>query len=172
MAIAEHFSQHKPDHGILLVAFDAEEEGLAGARSLIDDPVLPRDRVALNLNLDMISRNDRPVLYASGTRRWPQLQPIVAQVASGAAVTFEPGFDTAQDEDDWTLQSDHAVFFRAGIPHLYLGVADHPDYHGPGDDYDKIDVDWFNRSLTTTVSLAIALDAALPDLTSPQVPAP
>jgi len=172
LAIADHFSQHDPKHDVLLVAVDAEEEGLAGARALIDDPILPRDRIVMNLNLDMISRNDRPVLYASGTSHWPFLGPLVEEVALTAPVALERGFDSSRDEDDWTLQSDHAVFYRAGIPHLYLGVADHADYHGPDDVFEKIDLDWFGRSLTTVILLASALDQALPELAPPPSSAP
>ena len=40
---------------------------------------------------------------------------------------------------DWTLQSDHGAFHRAGIPFVYFGVEDHEDYHQPSDEIDTID---------------------------------
>ena len=43
--------------------------------------------------------------------------------------------------DNWIMASDHAPFHRAGIPFLYFGVADHPDYHRPTDTADMIDAE-------------------------------
>ena len=37
------------------------------------------------------------------------------------------------------MQSDHGAFHAAGIPFVYFGVEDHPDYHKPTDTFDKID---------------------------------
>ncbi|MEO1643143.1 MAG: M20/M25/M40 family metallo-hydrolase [Pseudomonadota bacterium] len=164
LAIAEHFSRNRPMHDVLFVAFDAEEDGFGGARAFISQPPLPLSDMAFNLNLDMISRGDNRLLWASGTSHWPALQPLVDDVAADAPVTLRKGYDSGDGRDDWTLLSDHAVFFRAGIPHLYLGVEDHPDYHKPGDDFDKIDHDWFIGAVETALSVAIKADKNLAEI--------
>lgn len=164
LAIAEYFSRNRPRHDILFVAFDAEEDGFGGARAFISDPPIPLSTIAFNLNLDMISRGDNGLLWASGTAHWPALEPLVDEVASSAPVTLSKGFDTGGGRNDWTLLSDHAVFFRAGIPHLYLGVEDHPDYHRPSDDFDKIDQDWFLNAVETARRLAGEAEKNLPEI--------
>ena len=98
--------------------------------------------------------------------------PIVTDVAARASVQIEMGFDQGDGREDWTLLSDHAAFFRAGIPHLYFGVEDHPDYHQPGGDFDKIDPEWFLQSVDSVIMTAIEMDARLPDIYAMRETAP
>ena len=63
--------------------------------------------------------------------------------------------------EDWTNQSDHGPFHEAGIPFLYFGVEDHPDYHQPTDTPDKIDPAFFRGVVEMVLDTLLALDAAL-----------
>lgn len=163
-AVAEYFAENPPLHTVAFAAFDAEEEGLSGARAFVANPPVPMDQIAFNLNMDMISRGDNGLLWASGAAHWPALTPLVEEIASRAPVTVKMGFDTGEGREDWTLLSDHGPFFRAGIPHLYFGVEDHPDYHQPGDDFEKIDQDWFLKSVDTVVMMSIAANKNLAEI--------
>lgn len=171
LAVAEYFSNHPPQHDVFLLALDAEEDGLGGAIAFVADPYEPLDSVALNLNFDMLSRGDNGLLWASGTHHWPAMKPIVAELAARAPVDIKMGFDEGDGREDWTLLSDHAAFFRAGIPHLYFGVEDHPDYHKPTDDFTAIDQDWFLRSIESVVMVADEMDRKLPELYAMRVKA-
>ena len=164
LAIAEHFAATPPTHNVVFVLFDAEEDGFGGARSFISKPPLPLEDVALNLNFDMVSRGDNGILWASGTHHWPDMIPRVNEIAEIAPVTIERGYDQGDGRDDWTLLSDHAVFFRAGIPHIYFGVEDHPDYHRPSDDFENVDLEWFLKSLDTLTMIAEAMDEDLSEI--------
>ncbi|MEL6665562.1 MAG: M20/M25/M40 family metallo-hydrolase [Pseudomonadota bacterium] len=164
LAIAEHFSKSAPAHDVHFVFFDAEEDGFGGARDFITGPPIPLERVALNLNFDMVSRGDNGILWASGTHHWPDMVPMVNAVAETAPVTVQLGFDQGDGREDWTLLSDHAVFFRSGIPHIYFGVEDHPDYHKPSDDFENVDQDWFLKSVDTLIMMSEAMDENLGDI--------
>ena len=164
LAVAEYFSNNPPKHDVAFVAFDAEEDRLGGSIAFVADPPVPLETVALNLNLDMISRGDTGVLWASGTHHWPDMVSIVDDVAADAPVEIKRGYDSGDGRDDWTLLSDHGPFFRAGVPHLYLGVEDHVDYHKPGDDFEKVDQDWFLRSVDSVVMMARAMDQQLTEI--------
>lgn len=166
LAAAEYFAGNPPQNDILFLAFDAEEDRLGGSIAFVADPPVPLDNVALNLNFDMLSRGDNGKLWASGTAHWPEMKPMVGTVTAAAPVQIEMGFDEGDSRDDWTLLSDHAAFFRAGIPHLYFGVEDHPDYHKPTDDFDKVNQDWFLRSVDSVVMMAIEMDDRLDDIYS------
>ena len=161
LAVAEHFTRRAPEHDVALVFFDAEEDGFGGARAFISSPPIDPETMGFNLNFDMIARGDNGILWASGAHHWPELKPIIEDVAKSAPVSLQMGWDSGDGRDDWTMLSDHMVFFRAGIPHLYLGVEDHPDYHKPTDDFDKIDQDWFLKSVETAVMMAVAADQKL-----------
>lgn len=163
VAVADYFSRHPPMHDIVFAALDGEEIGYLGARALLADPAVPMDRVALNMNYDMVSRSPRGELYVAGPYHYPFLRLLVERVASEAPVTLIPGHDdpVLGETDDWTTQSDHAVFHEAGIPFLYFGVEDHPGYHHPSDDYSAITPDFFARAGDTLVIAAMAADAEL-----------
>lgn len=161
IATAEYFSENPPAHDIIFVAFDAEEDRLGGSIAFVADPAVSLDTLALNVNFDMLARGDNGKLWASGTSHWPDMKPLVAAVAAEAPVEIEMGFDEGNGREDWTLLSDHAAFHRAGIPHIYFGVEDHVDYHKPSDDFEKINQDWFLKSIESVVLMAIKMDSHL-----------
>jgi Zn-dependent M28 family amino/carboxypeptidase len=146
-------------HSVLFVAFDAEEMGLQGARAFVASPPVPKERLALNVNLDMVARGDRNELYLAGLARYPQLKPMLADVTARPPVTLRFGHDTGNGHDDWTLQSDHGAFHAAGIPFLYFGVEDHPDYHKPTDTAEKIAPAFFAAAVGTILDVIRTLDA-------------
>ena len=132
---------------------------MLGARDLVKSGLIDRDRIALNINFDMVSRSEAGELYAAGTAPYPQLKPLVTELVAEAPVTLLMGHDTPElGPDDWTSQSDHVAFHEAGIPFLYFGVEDHPAYHQPTDDYAGLTHDFFVRSGDTLVMAVKAAD--------------
>jgi Zn-dependent M28 family amino/carboxypeptidase len=139
---------------VVFAALDAEEIGLRGARAFVASPPVPLASIVANLNMDMVSRSDAGELYVAGTYHSPQLIPFVDRVASRAPVMLLMGYDDPRlGPDDWTSQSDHYAFHQAGIPFLYLGVEDHPDYHRPTDVFEKIDQSFFVNAVRTAADL-------------------
>lgn len=162
LAVAAHFKQNPPQNTIIFAAFDAEELGHHGATAFVNAVPFPIAKVALNLNFDMVSRNDKNEIYAAGTRYTPSLKALVDRAAAGSSVKVKLGHDSrvpgAPPDYDWTGQSDHAVFHKAGIPFLYFGVEDHADYHQPGDTFEKINPAFFADVVRLLVSAADILD--------------
>jgi Zn-dependent M28 family amino/carboxypeptidase len=150
-------------HTLVLALFDAEEQGSQGARAFVLTPPVALERIALNVNLDMVSRTDG-LLWAGGASHTPALRPILEGVAAGAPVTLRLGHDRpgAPEGDDWTDLSDHSAFHEKGIPFVYFGVEDHPDYHRPTDDFERVDPGEYVASVRTILLGLRALDGALP----------
>ena len=165
LAVAAHFTQHPPKNTIIFAAFDGEEIGLRGAKAFVDAGTVPIKNIALNLNFDMVSRSAKNEIYVAGTRYTPALKPLVEKAAAGSSVKVLIGHDSkvagAPPDHDWTNSSDHAAFHKAGIPFLYFGVEDHPDYHRPGDTFEKIDPRFFAEVSRMLVSAASVLDQNL-----------
>lgn len=165
LAIAEWLVRNPPQHDVVIAALDAEEHGLLGARSLVRMPELEIERVALNINMDMVSRSEVGELYAAGTYHTPELRPLIEEIAARAPVTLLMGHDRPEDgPDDWTLQSDHGPFHLSGIPFLYFGVEDHDGYHNPTDTFDAITPDFYVRAVDTIVQVVRAADQMLPEI--------
>lgn len=165
LAIAAHFRRHPPQNTIVFAAFDAEEIGLEGAKAFLDTLPFPRERLALMLNLDMVSRSDRNEIFAAGTSYTSAFKPLVEQVARRSAVKIKLGHDRpmllAGSVEDWTRSSDHGPFHDEGVPFLYFGVEDHADYHTPGDTVDKINPAFYGQVAALLVDMAATLDTNL-----------
>ena len=162
LALADYFSRHRPRHSILFAALDAEEMGLLGASAFIQGPPFSLDHVALNVNMDMVSRNEKDELFAAGVFHYPFLKPYLERVAARSQIHLRFGHDgTRGAGDDWTMSSDHGPFYRAGIPFVYFGVEDHADYHRHTDDFENIDPDFFAHAITTVLDAVVELDANL-----------
>ena len=164
LAMAARFARRPPKHSIIFVAFDAEETGMNGSRTFVAEPPVDLKRIALNVNLDMIGRNDKGELYAAGANLYPHLRPLVGRAAARARVKLLQGHDDPKlGPNDWTFQSDHGAFHRAGVPFLYFGVEDHRDYHRPTDDFENLSPDFFVRAAETVLAAVELLDAELPE---------
>ncbi|HVS62071.1 MAG TPA: M28 family peptidase [Thermoanaerobaculia bacterium] len=162
LEIARRAAEEPLEHSLLVVFFDAEERGLAGSRSFVANPPVELEALALAVNLDMVARGEDTGLFASGTFHHPALRPVLERAAVSGPVELRFGHDRPEDGgDNWTLQSDHAAFHLAGIPFVYFGVEDHPDYHQPTDDWHRIDPEFFSASAITIERAVRALDEAL-----------
>lgn len=158
-AIAKYFKQNAPNHSIIFVAFDAEEKGLQGARYFVDHLPVAQEDILLNINMDMISRNDKGELYASGTFHYTQFKPYLDSVQKNAPVKLLLGHDSPDlGRDDWTFQSDHGAFHRKKIPFIYFGVEDHKDYHKPTDDFENIQPKFYVKAAETVLMAVKSID--------------
>jgi hypothetical protein len=161
LTIARELHRRPLRHPVIVAALDAEERGLQGAKAFVMRPPVPLWQIALNINLDMLSRSSRNEIYAAGTYHYPALKPPLEAVQRRAQVSLLFGHDVPRERsrvDDWTLQSDHGEFHKAKIPFVYFGVEDHPDYHKPTDTADKIDPAFYRRVVEMILDAIVTLD--------------
>jgi hypothetical protein len=140
--VASYYAKHKPEHTLIFAAFDAEEMGLQGARAFVANPPVPVASIKLNVNMDMISHNDKGELYAAGSFHYPELKQYL--YTTNTKIKLLIGHDDPKlGHDDWTGQSDQGAFHQKKIPFIYFGVEDHPDYHKPTDDFERINKEFY-----------------------------
>jgi Zn-dependent M28 family amino/carboxypeptidase len=163
LAAAKWFSSNPPENSILLIAFDAEEQGLGGARHFVENPPVPLESIVMNINMDMISLSESDELYAVGTYHYPFLKPMVEEATKGTSISILFGHDSPDlpPGDDWTMSSDHGPFHQKGIPFIYFGVEDHPFYHTPADVYENITKDFYVESVRTIIQAISYFDKNL-----------
>lgn len=160
LAVARAMKVRGPRHPIVFAAFDGEELGLRGAKVFVRSA--HRGAIALNVNLDMLSRSTRREIYVAGTFHTPRLKPAVEALQASTPVTIRFGHDRPElGADDWTMLSDHGAFHEARIPFLYFGVEDHEDYHQPTDTFDRIDRQFFGDVTALVIDAVVALDRTL-----------
>ena len=162
LAMAEYFKLHKPKNTLVFIAFDAEESGLNGSYAYLKNTVLDSKRIKMNLNMDMISHNDKGELYAAGAYKAPVLKEILAEADKDTGVKILFGHDEPKmGTGDWTMQSDQGPFSQQNIPFIYFGVENHKDYHKPTDEYKNINKDFFFGASNAILNSAIAIDKKL-----------
>ncbi len=125
--------------GVLLVAFDLEEQRLIGSRAFVAAPPLPLGRCAAFVTIDMLGRSLGDLfpglLLAMGGERADALEQALTAGASTPGVTVrELGLDFNQL--GW---SDYVPFEELKIPSLFFTSGACRDYHRPTDTADRID---------------------------------
>ncbi|OEK02677.1 peptidase M20 [Roseivirga sp. 4D4] len=161
LAMMEYFKANRPRHTLVFAALDGEEMGLQGAKAFLEDDRIPLENIVLNINMDMISMNDKNELYVAGTHHYPNLKPIIEKI-DPQPLNLKIGHDSPDlGNDDWTLQSDHGAFHRKGIPFLYFGVEDHAHYHKPTDVFENVNQEFYVRAAHAILDCILALDTSL-----------
>lgn len=120
--------------GIVLVAFSGEEWGLLGSRHFVEHCPVPRERIFMMINLDMVGRlRADPPLEVEGLSTGQGLADWAGPILEryGLPVRGSPAVSG---------NSDHASFYRHDIPVLFFFTGFHRDYHRPGDEAWKVNV--------------------------------
>lgn len=128
----------KPARRLVFIAFTGEELGLLGSAKYVKDPVFPLDKTVAMFNMDMVGRlqDDKLIVFGTGTSsRWEnELKELNTE--RKFELSFKPeGFGP----------SDHSSFYGKKIPVLHFFTGNHPDYHRPSDDWDKLNIDGIRR---------------------------
>ncbi len=117
---------------IVVLLVTAEERGLLGTRWYIDHPVVPLERTAANLNMEMIGRPDS--LAGGAGKGWLTGfdRSTMGRMLREAGVPLVPD---PRPQQGFFTRSDNIAFARRGIPaHTISSYNLHTDYHRAGDD--------------------------------------
>lgn len=163
LALMGYYKKNQPQHTLVFAALDGEEEGLQGARAFVQQSPVPVGKIVLNINMDMIGRNDKHELYVCGLAQFPELKPYFdAAVATGGPVTLLSGHDRKEEgAGNWLNQSDHYEFYKLKIPFLYFGVEDHPDYHRSSDEFSRIQPSFYYQAVLKVRTVLESADKGL-----------
>jgi len=135
LALARAFAARKPHprRSLVFATFSGEEKGLLGSKALVDQELIPVERVVFMLNLDMIGRNpdDRIEVYGDGYV--PGLREAVDAANAG------PDLPLDYAGADYVSNSDHDSFYQHDVPFAFFFTGVHDDYHQLGDHPDKLD---------------------------------
>ena len=157
--LAQQIKATETDHSMLFVAFDAEEQGLAGAHAFVEDPPVSPENIVLNINMDMMSRSDKNELFVSGTYYYPTFKEPIRAWREDYTINLRMGHDNPRNrKENWLNSSDHYAFHKRGIPFLYFGVEDHDDYHKPTDTFDKTNFKFYKEVARVMTDIVLKID--------------
>jgi hypothetical protein len=149
IALARAFAQGpKTKRSLLFVWHAGEERGLWGSKYMADYPVVPIDKIAAQLNMDMIGRNrdnkesEKNTVYVVGADRIStELHNVMidANAALPKPLTLDYELNDPTDPERVYYRSDHYSYAAKGIPIVFFTTGLHPDYHRVTDSVEKIE---------------------------------
>lgn len=157
MELAEAFQIAKkagngPKRSILFLHVTGEEHGLLGSSYYAKNPVLPLANTMVDLNIDMIGRDDpenrgKDYVYVIGSEMLSSELKVINEEANKKTVNLELNYKYDDPKDPMRLyyRSDHYNFAKHGIPVAFYFDGIHEDYHKPTDTPDKIDYDLLEK---------------------------
>lgn len=154
LEIAQAFMKAKaegygPKRSILFLHVTGEEHGLHGSRYYSEHPLFPIANTIADLNIDMIGRRDEAhkadgnYVYLIGSDRLSSDLHNISEAANNkyTNVKLDYTFNDRNDPNQFYFRSDHYNFAKKGIPIIFYFNGVHEDYHGEGDEPEKIEYD-------------------------------
>jgi len=150
LAVAKAFATGpKPKRSVVFVWHAGEESGLLGSRYNADFPVLPLDRVQVQLNMDMVGRDDcddvegdytNTVFVIGADRISTDLHNVIVETNQTLPkpLTLDYEMNDPLDPESVYTRSDHYSYAAKGIPIAFFTTGLHQDYHKVSDTVDKI----------------------------------
>jgi hypothetical protein len=140
--IARAMAQLKPKRSIVFVTFFGEERGELGSQFYGKHPVFPLAETVADINLEQVGRTDStvgPQLNNASVTGFDYSDVTGYLVRAGQQLGIKVYRD-AEASDAYFTRSDNDALAQQGVPAHTLCVAfDYPDYHGLGDEWQKID---------------------------------
>ena len=169
LELAAYFAgQPKQKRGLLFLAFSGEELGLIGSSYYVNNPLLPLEKAAAMINMDMIGRIKDKRVFVGGTGTGTGLPAILDQ----AKAKYKLNLDMS-DQGGYG-SSDHFSFNTKQVPVLFFFSGLHSDYHKPSDTWEKIDQEDAAELLHLVADVTANLEtaAARPAFVKTQAPMP
>ena len=133
-----------PRRTIVFATFFGEEKGLLGSRYYARHPAWPIDKTVLQLNLEQVGRTDAAEGRQAGKMSltgldYSDFATELKEAGDAAGVKLN---NKSRNDDLYFGASDNLSLAQLGVPAHTLCVAfEFPDYHGVGDEWQKIDYD-------------------------------
>jgi hypothetical protein len=134
--------KQRPKRSVVFITWFGEEKGLQGSRYYARHPAFPLEKTVAMVNLEQLGRTDDtegPRLNSATLTGFDftDLGPIFHAAGEKTGVDV---YKNEKNSDAFFSRSDNQALADAGIPAHTLCVAfDYPDYHKPGDHWEKID---------------------------------
>jgi hypothetical protein len=150
LAVAKAFATGpKPKRSIVFVWHTGEEGGLLGSRYNADFPIVPLEKTQVQLNMDMVGRDDcdnvegdytNSVFVIGADRISTDLHNVIVEQNQTLQkpLTLDYEMNDPLDPESVYTRSDHYSYAAKGIPIAFFTTGLHKDYHKVSDTVDKI----------------------------------
>lgn len=134
--------KHHPKRTMVFMTFFGEERGELGSQYYGKHPVFPIADTVADLNLEQVGRTDSTEgpQISNASMTGFDYSDMVKYLEAAGRRTGVKVYMNKEASDAYFTRSDNASLAEQGVPAHTLCVAyDYPDYHGLGDEWQKID---------------------------------
>jgi hypothetical protein len=151
LEIARRLAQHPGKRSVLIFFTSGEDRGIFGSAYYGAHPIVPMERVVVQINLDMVGRSQGRVEAIASCA--PGLFTETAELGKKHNIEVLP-----DQQPTWRLVylTDVYHFAKSGVPGVEFFTGFHPDYHQPGDTAEKIRYEEMSRITDIAFDLARA----------------
>ena len=150
--------KERPKRSIVFMTFFGEEKGLVGSRYYGAHPIFPIEKTVAGINIEQVGRTDDsegPQVASVGVTGF-DFSEVGAIIKAAGAKTGINVWKHPVNSDKYFGASDNQALADQGIPAHTISVAyGFPDYHGVGDEANKIDYENMAK-VDRAVALAVA----------------
>ncbi|MFC2164604.1 M28 family peptidase [Acidobacteriota bacterium] len=113
----------KPKRSILIIGFGSKEQALKGSQTYLKNPLFPKNKTVVFLNLDMVGCGNK--LKAFAASNYPELWPFISQANSKTA---KASLDPLPYSPISQPQYDADLFLTKKIPSIIFSAYGAPTY--------------------------------------------
>ncbi len=132
LSLAKYFSENKPKHTLVFIAFGAEEAGLVGSRYFVAHPLFDLNKVKLLLNFDIMGAGEDGIQVVNSTVFTKEYELL-------NRINTEKNYLKQIKKRGEACNSDHCPFYERGIPSFFIYTLGGPGhYHDVWDTSDSL----------------------------------
>jgi hypothetical protein len=132
----------RPKRSIVFMTFFGEERGELGSQFYAKHPLFPLEKTVADVNLEQVGRTDSTVgkQLANATVTGYDYSDVTKFLEQAGRETGINVYKDSEASDAYFTRSDNDALAEQGVPaHSLATAVDYPDYHGLGDEWQKID---------------------------------
>ncbi|MEP1032843.1 M20/M25/M40 family metallo-hydrolase [Ekhidna sp.] len=151
MHLARVLAKKELNRDVLFIGISGEEKGLWGSNYFTKNPTIDLSKVNFMINMDMVGRLDEEKgLATNGTGTSPIWNWLLDEVNADSLKLIK--------SESGVGPSDHTSFYLQDIPVLHFFTGQHEDYHKPGDDMEKINMQGILKVASLIERMIVLMD--------------
>ena len=148
--LAKYFTENKPKHDVVFIAFAGEEAGLLGSKYYTEHPLFPLKKIKLLINCDLAGTGDEGITVVNGTVYEKEFKKL-------AQINVEKEYLKKIKVRGRAANSDHYWFSQKGVPAIFIytlgGITAYHDVYDKAEtlpltafaDYAHLLIDFINQ---------------------------
>lgn len=141
LTIVEALQRVELRRSLLVILWDAEEDGLLGSRYFVEEePLVPLEDIVAMFSVDIVGARIFPgadVAFALGMDYSEGLRELLHDIGDELGPGLFPVSMSFSGGEGG--RSDHKPFQEAGVPVVFFGSGSPPEYHSPRDEIEVVD---------------------------------